>query len=60
MTSDNRKNKRTIERQLNSIKDKAKAGMFDWMISLDHSPTPQEVEAWKAGYITGVNNDNRS
>jgi hypothetical protein len=62
-SSDSRKQKRNIERQLNSIKEKAKAGMFDWITSLDHSPSPQEIEAWKSGYIAGMNrnnNDNRS
>lgn len=47
--------RRKAQRMLDAIKKKAKDDMYDWAISLGHAPTQVELEAWKAGYISGVN-----
>lgn len=61
----NRQNKRKSERMLTAIANKAKKDMADWLDTLSIEPTVEQMKAWKAGYIAGINrskenNDNRS
>jgi hypothetical protein len=50
-----RSDKRKQERILASFRRKAKIDMENWFSTLEKEPTLEEVEAWKNGYITGVN-----
>lgn len=50
-----RKEKRKAQRALKAIEEKAKKDMMDWMLSLDRHPSPDEINAWKNGYISGIN-----
>jgi hypothetical protein len=47
--------RRAIEKALNKLQSKAKEDMLKWAMSLEQEPTKQEGEAWKAGYIAGIN-----
>lgn len=47
--------RRKTERFLKSVQDKAKKDMLNWVVSINREPTSAEAEAWKAGYIAGVN-----
>lgn len=51
----NRYEKRKAQRQGAAITTKAKKDMIAWVETLDHSPTAEEMVAWQAGYISGVN-----
>ena len=51
----NRNDKRKAERMLISIANKAKKDMGDWLDTLTEEPTVEQMKAWKAGYIAGVN-----
>lgn len=51
----NRKDKRKAERMLIAIANKAKKDMGAWLDTLKQEPTVEQMEAWKAGYIAGVN-----
>lgn len=51
----NRQQKRKTERMLVSIANKAKKDMGAWLDTLKHEPTVEQMEAWKAGYIAGIN-----
>ncbi len=50
-----RQERREIKRRLESLANKAKEDMLKWAMSLDHNPTKEEGEAWKAGYLAGIN-----
>jgi hypothetical protein len=47
--------RRKEQRALDAIMSKAKEEMYDWALGLGHPPTLVEVQAWKSGYISGVN-----
>jgi hypothetical protein len=51
----NRQNKRDNERILNTMKKKAIKDMLDWLEQINHHPTPDEILAFKAGYLAGFN-----
>jgi hypothetical protein len=51
----NRAEKRKNQRILQAIANKAKLDMQDYILSLSKPPTPEMLEAWKAGYIAGIN-----
>jgi hypothetical protein len=51
----NRTEKRKLERQKAAIVKKAKQDMQEFVDSLDRMPTEQEIVAWQAGYISGIN-----
>jgi hypothetical protein len=51
----NRPERRKLERQLESLKKKAKEDMYQWVLDINRDPTQAELDAWKAGYIHGVN-----
>jgi hypothetical protein len=51
----NRPERRKVERQLEALRKKAKEDMYEWALNLGHEPTQVELDAWKAGYISGVN-----
>lgn len=47
--------RRAVEKALKKLQAKAKEDMLKWAMSLDHDPSNEEGEAWKAGYIAGIN-----
>jgi hypothetical protein len=50
-----RQERRVIKRKLESLANKAKEDMLKWAMSLNYTPSKEEGEAWKAGYIAGIN-----
>jgi hypothetical protein len=50
-----RKEKRKLKRDTRSIVKKAKIDMENYLLSLNGLPSEQEVRAWQAGYIAGIN-----
>lgn len=50
-----RKTRRENQRLLNAVKRKAKKDMEDWMVKLQELPTENEIKAFQAGYIAGIN-----
>lgn len=55
----NRTQKRKAERELNNIIKHAKMDMESWLMTLTAEPTPQELSAFKAGYIAGINRNTK-
>ena len=53
-----RAERRQVSKEIRSIARKAKEAMYKWVITLDHEPTDNELLAWQAGYIAGLNRDN--
>ena len=51
----NRKDKRDNKRIFSIIKKKAVKDMTDWLDTLNHHPTPDEILAFKSGYLSGFN-----
>lgn len=51
----NRQERREVQKKLESLARKAKEDMLKWAMDLGHEPTKEEGEAWKAGYIAGIN-----
>lgn len=47
--------RRAVQKELKKLQAKAKEDMLKWAMSLDYEPSKQEGEAWKAGYIAGIN-----
>jgi hypothetical protein len=60
MTSQDRWERRKSQRFLDSLKHKAKKDMGVWLESLAEEPTIEMVQAWKAGYIAGINRMNNN
>lgn len=50
-----RNEKRKQERMLAKIVKNAKIDMQRWIDTLSEAPTRKEAEAFKAGYISGIN-----
>ena len=50
-----RKTRRDNERIINTIKKKATKDTENWILSLSSAPTKNEVIAFQAGYIAGMN-----
>lgn len=50
-----REDVRKAQRIIRNVADKAKKDMVEWLQSLDHDPTPFEMQAFKAGYLAGMN-----
>lgn len=46
---------RKAVKQIESITRKAKQAMASWMSILGYAPSGEEVRAWQAGYIAGIN-----
>lgn len=53
-----RANRRETSKEIKNIARKAKEAMYKWVVTLDHEPTDNELLAWQAGYIAGLNRDN--
>lgn len=51
----NRQTKRDSKRIINTMKKKAIKDMLDWLETIEHDPTPNEIISFKAGYIAGFN-----
>jgi hypothetical protein len=54
----NRTEKRKLDRQKAAIVKKAKQDMQEFVDSLNRMPTEQEILAWQAGYVSGMNRIN--
>jgi hypothetical protein len=50
-----RAERREIKKVLDRLQNKAKEDMLKWAMSLEQEPSKAEGEAWKAGYIAGLN-----
>ena len=50
-----RTERRALQRAVEKLQAKAKEDMLKWAMSLNHTPSKEEGEAWKAGYLAGVN-----
>ncbi len=55
----NRQDKREMKRKLESLANKAKQDMLKWAMDLEHEASKEEGEAWKAGYIAGINRNSK-
>lgn len=51
----NRQVRRDNDRIINTVKKKAVKDMNDWVETVKHNITPNEILAFKAGYIAGLN-----
>lgn len=51
----NRQTRRDNERIIKKMKSKAVKDMQDWVSTLKHDPTPNEILAFKEGYLAGFN-----
>jgi hypothetical protein len=51
----NRTDKRRIEKQLQALAKKAKQDMATWAAGASQVPTREEMLAWQAGYLAGIN-----
>ena len=51
----NRQVRRDNDRIINTVKKKAVKDMSDWVETVKHNITPNEILAFKAGYIAGLN-----
>ena len=47
--------KRKHEAEIKSIVKKAKQDMTDWVQDLGKMPSSEELLAWQAGYLSGIN-----
>lgn len=47
--------RRAVDKALKKLQAKAKEDMLKWAMSLETTPSKEEGEAWKAGYIAGIN-----
>lgn len=52
--------RRAVEKALKKLQAKAKEDMLKWAMSMDHEPSHAEGEAWKAGYIAGINRNTQT
>lgn len=50
-----RKARRDNKKVLETVKRKAKQDMAEWIIEIDRMPTEEEIRAFQAGYISGMN-----
>jgi hypothetical protein len=50
-----REERRAVQRALQKLQAKAKEDMLKWAMELEHEPSREEGEAWKAGYLAGIN-----
>jgi hypothetical protein len=50
-----RTERRAVKRAVEKLQAKAKEDMLKWAMSLTHTPSKEEGEAWKAGYLAGIN-----
>jgi hypothetical protein len=50
--------RRKSEKETEKIIKKAKQDMMSWMSELSDVPSEEEVRAWQAGYLSGINRTN--
>jgi hypothetical protein len=50
-----RKARRDNKKVLETVKRKAKQDMAEWILEIDRMPSEQEILAFQAGYISGMN-----
>lgn len=47
--------RRKSEKETQKLVKKAKQDMISWMDTLSYVPSEQELRAWQAGYLSGIN-----
>lgn len=50
--------RRKSEKEMQKLVKKAKQDMIAWMETLTYVPSEEEVRAWQAGYLSGINTTN--
>jgi hypothetical protein len=50
--------RRKSEKETQKLVKKAKQDMIAWMDTLSYVPSEQELRAWQAGYLSGINRAN--
>lgn len=50
-----RKARRDNKKVIETVKRKAKQDMADWILEIDRMPTEEEILAFQAGYVAGIN-----
>lgn len=50
-----RKTRRDNKKILDTVMRKAKQDMAEWITEIDRLPTEEEIRAFQAGYISGMN-----
>jgi hypothetical protein len=50
--------RRKSEKETQKLVKKAKQDMISWMDTLSYVPSEQELRAWQAGYLSGINRAN--
>lgn len=50
--------RRKSEKEMQKLVKKAKQDMITWMETLTYVPSEEEVRAWQAGYLSGINTTN--
>lgn len=51
-----RKEKRQVSKEILAIARKGKQAMAAWISNLGYIPSEDQIRAWQAGYIAGINN----
>jgi hypothetical protein len=50
-----RKQRRDNQKVIETVRRKAKQDMADWIVEIDRMPSEQEILAFQAGYVFGIN-----
>ncbi len=50
-----RKTRRDNKKILETVRRKAKQDMADWIVEINRMPSEQEILAFQAGYVSGIN-----
>lgn len=50
-----RKARRDNKKVIETVKRKAKLDMAEWIMEIDRMPSEEEIRAFQAGYISGMN-----
>lgn len=54
-----REDRRKVQKDIRSIINKAKSAMYSWIVDLGYEPTNIEIKAWQAGYLAGLNKEDK-
>ena len=50
-----RKQRRDNKKVIETVRRKAKQDMADWIVDIDRMPSEEEILAFQAGYVSGIN-----
>ncbi len=50
--------RRKSEKETQKLVKKAKQDMISWLETLSYTPSEEELRAWQAGYVAGINTAN--